>query len=289
VTIAKKAVLVGLIGTKLQFSRAPEIHMQEGELSGIRYIYRLVDMAALGLGINDIPALLVSAQQLGFNGLSVTHPFKESIIPHLTELSDDAARLGAVNTVIFRKGSSIGHNTDWFGFAASFRRDMAHVKTDRVIQLGAGGAGKAVAHGLLSCGVKHVALSVRNPDKVRPIVEFLASRHGASRISIVDNLAEEIAAADGIVNATPIGMDAYPGSPLAASFLRRDLWVVDIIYSPSETEFLKSARAVGARASNGTGMFVFQAAEQFRLFSGTQPNVERMEDHIARILATRNS
>jgi shikimate dehydrogenase len=184
-------------------------------------------------------------------------------------------------------GHSVGHNTDGFGFAEFFRWDMAGVKTDRVIQLGAGGAGKAVAHALLSCGVKHVALSVRNPEKVQPIVDFLGSKHGASRISIVGDLADEIGTADGVVNATPIGMDAYPGIPLATSFLRPDLWVVDLIYSPSETELLRSARAIGAKTSNGTGMFVYQAAEQFRLFSGTQPNVERMQAHIAQILASR--
>jgi shikimate dehydrogenase len=197
--------------------------------------------------------------------------------------------LGAVNTVVFLNGKRVGHNTDGFGFAEFFRRDMASVNTGRVIQLGAGGAGKAVAHALLSCGVKHVALSVRNPQKAQPLVDVLAAKHGPSRISIVGNLAREIATADGVVNATPIGMDAYPGMPLPLSFLRPDLWVVDLIYSPSETELLRSARAIGATTSNGTGMFVYQAAEQFRLFSGTQPNVERMQAHIAQILASRKT
>jgi shikimate dehydrogenase len=285
VTDRKRAILVGLIGTNLQFSRAPEIHMREGICNGLQYIYRLIDLTALDLGMDALPGLLKAAEQLGFNGFAVTHPCKEVVIPHLSELSDAARRLGAVNTIVFKDGRSIGHNTDWVGFAEAFRHDMASVKTDRVIQLGAGGAGKAVAHALLSCGVKHVALSVRNPDRARPVLDGLAARHGADRISIVGNLAEEVAAADGIVNGTPIGMAAYPGMPFPTTLLRADLWVADLIYSPAETKLLRAARALGARTSNGTGMLIFQAAEQFRLFSGIEPDLKRMQEHVTQILA----
>ena len=282
--MTKSAILVGLVGTNLQFSRAPEIHMREGEACGLRYIYRLIDTAALGLGTGDLRGLLSAASSLGFNGLAVTHPYKEAVIEHLSELSDDASRLGAVNTIVFESGRSIGHNTDWLGFAESFRREMADVKTNRVIQLGAGGAGKAVAHALLSSGVDRVSLFVRNPDKARPVVEALAARHGQDRIGLVTNLADEISAADGLVNATPVGMDAYPGVPLALDLLRPDLWVMDLIYSPAETDLLKAARARSAKTCNGTGMFIFQAAEQFRLFSRTEPNLGRMRAHITELL-----
>ena len=284
-TETKRAILIGLIGTRLQFSRAPEIHMREGECSGLRYIYRLIDLTALGLGMDAVPGLLDSAEQLGYNGLAVTHPCKEAVIPHLSKLSDDAQQLGAVNTILFMDGRRIGHNTDWLGFVKSFRRDLAGATTDRVVQLGAGGAGKAVAHAMLSCGVRHLALWARNPEKARPVAEVLAAHHGADRISIVGDLTDEMAAADGIVNATPIGMTAYPGCPLPVELLRPDLWVADLIYSPAETELLKAARAIGARTSNGTGMFIFQAAEQFRLFTGIEPDLERMEAYITQMLA----
>jgi len=285
VTETKPAILIGLIGTRLQFSRAPEIHMREGESSGLRYIYRLIDLAALDLGMDAVPGLIHSAEQLGYNGLAVTHPFKEAVIPHLSQLSGDARQLGAVNTILFQDGQSIGHNTDWFGFAESFRRDLVGAKTDRVVQLGAGGAGKAVAHAMLSCGVRHVAVWVRNPEKARPVAEALTAHHGADRISIVGDLTDEIANADGIVNATPIGMATYPGCPLPVELLRPDLWVADLIYSPPETALLRAARAIGARTNNGTGMFIFQAAEQFRLFTRIEPDLGRMQTNIAQMLA----
>ncbi|MFM0007637.1 MULTISPECIES: shikimate dehydrogenase [Paraburkholderia] len=283
----KPAILIGLIGTNLQFSKAPQIHMQEGEKCGLRYIYRLVDLAALGLSNDALPTLLQAGAQLGFNGFAVTHPCKEAILPHLSELSSDARLLGAVNTVVLKDGRSIGHNTDWFGFADSFRRNMTDVKTDRVVQLGAGGAGKAVAHALLACGVGHVNLWVRNPDKAKPVVDSLAATHGADRISIVEDLTEALAGADGLVNATPIGMDAHPGCPLPARLLRPNLWVTDLIYSPEETELLKAARLLGARTNNGKGMFFSQAAEQFRLFTGIAADQQRMREHMQLLTRTR--
>ncbi|SAL74004.1 shikimate dehydrogenase [Caballeronia telluris] len=213
--------------------------MQEGEECGLRYIYRLVDLTALGLSNDALPALLQAGGRLGFSGFAVTHPCKEAILPHLSELSSDARLLGAVNTVVLEGGRSIGHNTDWFGFADSFRRDIAGVKADRVVQLGAGGAGKAVAHALLTCGVGRVNLWVRNQDKAKPVVDSLAAIYGADRIGVVDNLAEAVAGADGLVNATPIGMDAHPGCPLPMHLLRPDLWVTDLSTRQPRRNFLK--------------------------------------------------
>ncbi|WP_221623349.1 shikimate dehydrogenase [Burkholderia sp. Bp9143] len=284
----KPAILIGLIGANLQFSKAPQVHMQEGENCGMRYVYRLIDLTALGLGNDALPNLLQAGRQLGFNGFAVTHPCKEAILPHLSELSDDARLLGAVNTVVLEDGKWIGHNTDWFGFANSFRRDMAGVRTHRVVQLGAGGAGKAVAHALLTCGVQRVDLWVRNPQKAKPVIDGLAAVHGADRIGLVNNLAMAIAGADGLVNATPIGMDAHPGCPLPTHLLRPDLWVADLIYSPAETELLGAARLKGARTHNGEGMFFSQAAEQFRLFTGVSPDERRMKEHLKLISRTRH-
>jgi shikimate dehydrogenase len=259
--------------------------MLEGQRCGLTYIYRLVDFVTHELEEPALPGLVAAALQLGFNGLAVTHPFKTSIIAHLSDLSDDARELAAVNTVLFKGGRSIGHNTDWVGFFESFRRDLGTVAKRRVVQLGAGGAGKAVAHAMLSCGVGHVALWVRDREKARPIAKSLAVRHGADRVSIVADLAGEVATADGLVNATPIGMDAYPGCPLSTTLLRADLWVADLIYSPAETALLKVARAIGAKTINGSGMFVFQAAEQFRLFTGSEPDIGRMQDHISQLMS----
>ena len=99
-----------------------------------------------------MPELLRAAEWAGFAGLNITHPCKQAVIPLLHELSDDARALGAVNTVVLRDGKRIGHNTDWWGFAEGVKRGLPDAKRDRVVQIGAGGAGSAVAHALLTLG-----------------------------------------------------------------------------------------------------------------------------------------
>src|SRR5215475_8523129 len=140
---------VGLIGSGIQASRSPHLHECEARASGFVCSYRLFDLAQLDVGVEALPRLLASAQEQGFAGLNLTHPCKQAVIPLLDELSADAAAIGAVNTVVFTAGKRIGHNTDGFGFAESFRRGLADVARENVVLLGAGGAGSAVADAAL--------------------------------------------------------------------------------------------------------------------------------------------
>src|SRR3954469_20402124 len=107
------AILAGLIGSGIQASRTPSMHEREGAEQGLRYIYKLIDLEKLGLKADALAELLTAAARMGFNGLNITHPCKQAIIPLLDELSDDARALGAVNTVVLKDGRKIGHNTDW--------------------------------------------------------------------------------------------------------------------------------------------------------------------------------
>ena len=144
-TNPRPSLLAGLIGYGIQGSLTPAMHEQEGAAQGLRYVYRRIDLQALGLGVEALPELLTAAERTGFDGLNITFPCKQAVIPLLHELSDDAAALGAVNTVVLRDGRRIGHNTDASGFAEGFRRGLPDVTLDRVVQVGAGGAGSAVA------------------------------------------------------------------------------------------------------------------------------------------------
>src|SRR4051794_30878271 len=132
-----RSVLLGLIGQDIQGSRTPEMHMREGEAQGLRLVYRLIDLTKLGLGVEALPELLTAAQRMGFDGLNITHPCKQAVIPYLDELSENARALGAVNTVILRDGRKIGENTDWSGFAEPFRRKMSDAPLNREVQIGA--------------------------------------------------------------------------------------------------------------------------------------------------------
>jgi shikimate dehydrogenase len=220
---------------------------------------------------------------MGFAGLNVTHPCKQAVIPHLDELSADAAALGAVNTVVLHDGRATGHNTDWWGFAESFRRNLPGVSLDRVVQLGAGGAGAAVAHALLTLGVRELAISDVDAARSTGLAAALCERFGEGRARAVDDLPAAMAEADGLVHCTPTGMHAHPGLPLPAALLRPSLWVAEIVYFPLETELVRVARRLGCRTLDGGGMAVFQAVEAFRLFTGATPNPERMLRHFAEL------
>lgn len=273
--------LLGLIGEGIQASRSPAMHENEGRAQGLRCLYQLIDLNERGMGVEALPSLLEAAELSGFAGCNITHPCKQAVIPHLDALSEDAAAIGAVNTVLFKDGKRIGHNTDWYGFAEGFRRGLPGVPMRRVVQLGAGGAGAAVAHAALMLGSQRLALYDADPARAAALAERLNGHFGAGRAVVVDNLEQEMAGADGLIHATPVGMMGHPGMPLPAEFLRPELWVAEVVYFPLETELLKQARALGCRTQHGGHMAVFQAAEAFRLFTGIQPDAERMLAHFA--------
>jgi shikimate dehydrogenase len=275
-----RAVLVGLIGTGIQASRSPALHEREGAAQGLRYIYKIIDLDTLGLAPAALPDLIVAARRFGFAGLNVTHPCKQSVIPLLDDLSADARALGAVNTVVFGPdGRAVGHNTDWSGFAESFKRGLADAPRNYVVQFGAGGAGAAVAHALLTLKVAELSIVDTDRGRAQRLAADLCGRFGPGCAVAADDPARAVRAANGIVNATPIGMAKYPGMSVAAELLRPDLWVADIVYLPLETELLRRAGALGCRTLSGGGMAVFQAADAFRLFTGLAPDAERMIRH----------
>src|SRR5215470_19403954 len=154
----RKSVQAGLIGAGIQASRSPHLHECEAREAGIVCSYQLIDLAQLGVGVEALPQLLDAAQQQGFAGVNITHPCKQAVIPLLDELSADAAAIGAVNTVVFSAGKRIGHNTDCYGFAESFRRGLPDVALNDVVLLGAGGAGSAAGAAALQLGAERLMI-----------------------------------------------------------------------------------------------------------------------------------
>ena len=273
------ACLIGLVGRGIQKTRSAGMQTRECTLLGVRFIYRLIDSEKLGLGQADLPRLVEAAQWLGYNGLAVTYPFKQTIIPLLDELSPDAEAIGAVNTVIFRDGRKIGHNTDWFGYFSGFDQSFPNVARDCVVQLGAGGAGAAVAYAAMKLGVKELCLFDIDGAKARDLANTLNARFGADRARAVTDLAAAMAKADGLIHCTPTGMAAMPGMALPRKLLNPRLWVSDIVYYPLETELLRTAGALGCRVSGGENMVIGQAVEQIRLFTGLNADLERLRAH----------
>ncbi|MCQ4211200.1 shikimate dehydrogenase [Streptomyces longispororuber] len=277
--------LVGLIGAGIGPSLSPALHQREADRQGLRYLYRLLDLDTLGERPEAVGALLRAARATGFDGLNITHPCKQLVIEHLDGLSPQAAALGAVNTVVLEDGRAVGHNTDVTGFAASFARGLPEARMERVVQLGAGGAGAAVAHAVLTLGAGRVTLVDALPERAAELAASLDRHFGAGRAvpAPPDTLAKHLADADGIVHATPTGMAAHPGLPFPARLLHPGLWVAEVVYRPLETELVRTARALGCAVLDGGGMAVFQAADAFRLFTGREPDPARMLAHFAEL------
>ncbi|MFD2645276.1 shikimate dehydrogenase [Pseudomonas japonica] len=276
-------ILAGLIGAGIQASRTPALHEHEGAAQGLTYLYRLIDLDQLKLDSSALEELLTAAQYMGFTGLNITFPCKQAILPLLDELSPEARGIGAVNTVVLKHGRRIGHNTDCLGFAEGFRRGLPDVSRQHVVQMGAGGAGAAVAHALLSEGVQRLSVFDVEVARAQALVDNLNQHFPGTRARVGHDLESTLAQACGLVNTTPMGMAKLPGMPVPKALLRAELWVAEIVYFPLETELLREARALGCRTLNGATMAVYQAVKAFELFSGVAPDPQRMTEHFQRL------
>ncbi|MFD5539743.1 shikimate dehydrogenase [Streptomyces sp. NPDC127079] len=277
--MAKDSYLVGLIGAGVGPSLSPALHEREADRQGLRYLYRLIDVDVLGVAPQAVGDLVRAARDLGFDGLNITHPCKQLVIEHLDALSPQAEALGAVNTVVFEAGGrAVGHNTDVTGFAASFARGLRDAPLEQVVQIGAGGAGAAVAHATLTLGAERVTVVDALAERAVGLADSLNRHFGPGRVraAVPGLLPELLAGADGLVHATPTGMAAHPGLPLPAESLRPELWVAEVVYRPLETELVRAARESGCAVLDGGGMAVFQAADSFRLFTGREADAARM-------------
>jgi shikimate dehydrogenase len=269
-------LLTGLIGRDILASRSPWLHEREADEQGVRLVYALFDFGVRGWDASDIAPVLDAAERLGFAGLNVTYPYKQEVVPFLHELSPVARTIGAVNTIQFLDGKRIGHNTDVIGFRQSLAQGLPNATMATVVQVGAGGAGVATAHALLDLGVEQLTIFDLDLDRRNILVEKLNKDFGTGRASGGDDIEQALAGTDGLVNATPVGMASYPGTPVPVDLLHPGLWVADIVYVPLETNLLREARRRGCATLDGSGMVVYQAAAAFDIFTGLTADRARM-------------
>ena len=283
-------LLVGLIGRNIQGSLSPPLFADAFQAVGLDGYYHLIDVDRLPG--RRLPQLLDAIKAVGFAGVNITYPFKQEIIPLLDAVDPGAAQVGAVNTVaIAPDGCTTGYNFDRSGwrssFVETFGADAAGGKA--AVQIGAGGAGRAVAFALMDLGIGVLVLHDLDAARAGALQADIVKHYGAARCRLAGDLAREIAAADGVVNATQTGMSGFPGNPVPATALKATHWAADVIYTPVETEFLKAARFKGARTLNGGGMCVHQAVEAFRCLTGAEVDAARLGLAFAKGLAARDA
>ncbi|HZO01992.1 MAG TPA: shikimate dehydrogenase [Burkholderiales bacterium] len=278
-------VLIGLIGAGIQRSLSPALHEEEARHHGLRLHYQLIDLDAAGVGPEVLPELIRAARIMRFAGLNITFPCKQSVIPLLDSLSEEAKAIGAVNTVVREADRLVGYNTDGSGWSWGFRRALPDADLARVVLLGAGGAGSACADAVLRLGAKQLLIVDQDAERARSLASRLNQHFKAAPASAIGDIETAMNRASGLIHATPTGMLKIPGMPLPERLLRPALWVSEVVYVPLETELLKAARRVGCRTADGGHMNVGQATRGFKLFTGLDADAARMDAHFRRLVA----
>lgn len=278
-----ESLVIGLLGEHIGSSLAAPLQEGEGAAQGRSLAYRLIDAAKLGLGLDAAGDVLAWAVRLGFDGLNVTHPFKNVVLDLVDELSPEARALGAVNTVVIRDGRTVGHNTDWRGFSSALSVTLPQAEGRDAVLLGAGGAGVAVGYGALRAGVRHLRVVDTDRARAEAVVDRLTAALGPGCATVHSDVATALDGAGGLIQATPVGMTGSPGMPLAPDLVDPSQWVAEIIYFPHETELVHAVRARGCATMTGGAMAVFQHAAAYELFTGERADPRRMSTHFTEL------
>lgn len=256
-------VRLGLIGDNISRSQAPRLHELAGQLTGIPVSYERLIPRDLG---QDFETVFQRARQAGFRGLNITYPYKERVVPLVRIPDAQVAALGAINTVVFTADGPEGHNTDWSGFTAAYRRARGELAPGPVCLVGAGGVGKAVAFGLIPLGLEQLAIVERDLPKAEALAAALRAASPGLSVRVTRQVAEGVVGASGLLNCTPIGMAGHAGTPIPRPLMKGATWAFDAVYTPSETRFLRDAAAEGLAVLSGWELYFHQGHDAFAIF-----------------------
>lgn len=277
--------LVGIFGHPVAHSRSPAMHNAAFRALKLDYQYLPFAITPAGLA-----AAVQAIRALGMAGVNLTIPHKERVLPYLDELSAEARRIGAVNTIVNHRGRLIGHNTDGRGFLLALRAAWNMSMRGRgVCLLGAGGAARAVAMALVGAGVERLYIANRHVKRAEQLARAVRRRvtHAPARVRAIplSDAALQRAAADCecLVNATAVGLRPRDPRLVSPAVVRCFPFVCDLIYQPVVTPLLRDAGAAGCRTINGLGMLVHQGALSFQLWTGRKAPIAVMERAARRI------
>lgn len=275
ITINGKTEIYGIIGNPVGHSFSPRMHSNAFRHLGINSVY-----LPFPIHESDLPHLLRSFDILGIKGFNVTVPYKEAIVPFLTELDSSAELLGSVNTVIKTKKGWKGFSTDGSGFVRALTERGVNPTTRKMLLVGAGGSAKAVALAMVGTGISEIHLQNRTESKAHALANLIAKINDSVRIKINPEHSESY---DILVNSTSVGMDGE-NCPVADEFIGASSYIVDIIYNPPQTPLLAKAQSLKRPCDNGLGMLLYQGIEAFEIWTGRKAPVEIMEKSLKKSL-----
>jgi shikimate dehydrogenase len=265
--------IYAVIGDPIAQSLSPQLHNGLFKETGVDALYLPIAVKS-----EDLEKLVAGFRLMNFGGFNITKPHKMEIMKYLDRLDPLAVKIGAVNTVVYRDGEMVGYNTDGFGFIKSLESKIGKVPKERltILILGSGGAVKSVAMALADWGIKKVIIANRTEAKAEELANQINESWPGQAQAIgmaPDALKKAMDEATVVVNGTSLGMaDTASQSPLPKALLKKEALVYDMIYSPSVTQLMKDARAIGAQIENGLEMLLYQGLLAFELWTGIFPD-----------------
>lgn len=273
--ITGKTKVIGIIGWPVSHSLSPVMHNAAFKHLGIDFCYVPFAIKAehLNLAMEAVPVLNIA-------GLNVTVPHKEGVLKYISDLSEEAIMIGAVNTIKMENNRLTGYNTDGIGFTASLREAGNPVGEHVLLIVGSGGAAKAVAFQSVAEGAKEIIIANRTVNRAVALRNRIKEYFPLANVTVTGTGFNELKGVmdkvDTVVNTTSVGLDRGDTSPVPIELLHNGLFICDLIYNPAETMLLRYAKELGCRFINGLGMLVYQGAESFRIWTGVEPPVEVM-------------
>lgn len=273
--ITGKTKIIGIIGWPVTHSLSPVMHNAAFDYLGLDFCY-----VPFAVKEGNLEGALKGILALNVAGLNVTIPHKEVVLPYLSEISEEAKMIGAVNTIKMIGERLIGYNTDGIGFTASLKEAGRTVKDRYLLILGAGGAAKAVAFQSVSEGAMELVIANRTVSKAIVLKEQINRHFPSVKIGVTgigyNELKGIINRVDIVVNTTSIGMKMSDPSPVPRELLHEGLFICDLIYNPPTTALLRYAEESGCHWINGLSMLLHQGGASFKLWTEVDPPLEVM-------------
>ncbi len=262
-----KTLRLGLIGGNIAESRSPALQIVCGLSVGMNVTYDLLIPSERAM---TFAALLSACEAYGYDGLNVTYPHKEEVARLVPAGDPVVAALGAANTVRFGPKRPETFNTDFSGFVSAYKAKWGNAAPGRVLVIGAGGVGRAVAFALAALDASAILLVDTEMEKAEALRAAVAPRLiGAVSIVAADTL-EGFEGVDGVINCTPLGMAGRSGSPLPDQVRGKPRWAFDAVYTPQHTLFRSQVEALGCDFLSGYELYFHQGIHAFRIFSGSE-------------------
>lgn len=276
----RQTLRASLIGEHIQKTRLPAALQIMCDEAGMELDFDLIDTALLP-GIFDFDRKVTELIEAGWTGVTVTHPFKIDAARFAgSGMTGEAANLGAANTLVF--GDPLkGLNTDHSGFLGAWRHIMGADSPGRVAMAGAGGVAQAIGPALVKLGARKISIWDVAPEKAQALADKIGPL--AEAVS-ADEAPKVIEQADGLVNATALGMAQYPGSAIAPALMGGQVWAFDAVYTPSSTAFLTAAAEAGLNVISGFELFRHMALGTFEAYTGIRPDADKT---LARLAALK--